>query len=423
MDAWRQGMWTGGHSARLGAVLVLLCLMMSAALIRPALAQTDPVSALSDRENVVLSTDNDEMQFLAGRTVTITARVPDDIFAAGRDVVFQDATVGTAIVAGATVSLNGGTAADLIAAAETLIIDGRVDDDVMSVARRFTITPDGDIAGDARLAAETIWVRGRVGGTLRAAARTITIDGIVDGKIDIAAETIAVGPNARISGDLVYRSGKEPQIAEGAVIGGEVRRLELHLPNLRRIVIALIGIGIFLAVSWLTAVIVLLLGVQIAFTSFGTAAATRVVARPVAHLARGLGLGVAASVLAGVSIVSVVGLPIGLAVLTAIALGNLFALAAGSLAVGLVVRRLMRSGDPGGASQIGWLIAGLFVLILAALIPYVGGLLVALVLVTGFGAVISELWQRLRRDPVKSRSRGEPMAIADPGAPPAAPES
>lgn len=384
------------HRAPLRAAVALLCLLVSAAGIGQGLAQSSPMPSLAERENLVLSADNDDTQFLAGRTVTVTARVADDVFAAGRDIVFQEAAVGIAIVAGATVTLNGGTAADLIGVAESLTIGGRVDDDVMAVGRRFAITPEGVVAGDARLAAETISVRGRIGGTLRAAARTITIDGIIDGKVDVLAETVILGPNARIAGDLVYRSGHEPQIAEGAVVGGEVRRLELHLPNLRRIVLALIGIGIFLAVSWLTAVIVLLLGVQIAFSAFGTAAATRVVSRPLPHFARGLGLLLVAIALAGVATVSVVGLPIGLAVLTALALGNLFALAAGSLAVGLVVRRLMRSGDPGGASQIGWLIAGLFVLIIAALIPYVGGLAVAVVLVAGFGAVISELWQRLR---------------------------
>lgn len=411
MHAWRHDTPTDARAASGCVLLTLLCLLLTAAGITPGRAQSD--AARTGRDTVVLSTDNDEMQFLAGRTVTITARVPDDVFAAGRDVVFQDATAGTAIVAGATVTLNGGTTADLIAAAETLTIAGRVEDDVMAAARRFAVTAEGEIEGDARLAAETIWVRGRIGGTLRAAARTLTLDGVIDGKVDVLAETIVVGPNARIAGDLVYRSGHEPQIAEGAVIGGEVRRLELHLPNLRRIVLTLIGIGIFLALSWLTAVVVLLLGVQIAFSSFGTATATRVLARPLPHLARGLGLLVAACVLAGVSILSVVGLPIGFAVLTALALGNLFALAAGSLAVGLVVRRLMRSGDPGGASQVGWLIAGLFLLILAVLIPYVGGLAVALVLITGFGAVISELWQRLRRDPVPADGPARDAAAAD----------
>jgi len=419
MEAWRLNRPSLARGAIRPAAVLALCVLLSAAGIGPGRAQTDPVPARADRENIVLSTDNDDMQFLAGRTVTITARVPDDIFAGGRDVVFQDAAVGTAIVAGATVTLNGGTTADLIAAAESLVVDGRVEDDVMAVGRRLAIGPDGAVDGDARMAGETITISGRVGGTLRAAARTITIDGVIDGKVDVVAETVIVGPAARIAGDLVYRSGSEPRIAEGAVIGGEVRRLELHLPNVRRIVLALIGIGIFLAVSWLTAVIVLLLGVQIAFSPFGSAAASRILTRPLPHLARGLGLLFAALVLAGVSIVSVVGLPIGLAVLTAIALGNLFALAAGSLAVGLVVRRLMRSGDPGGASQVGWLIAGLCVLILAVLIPYVGGLVVALVLVAGFGAVISELWQRLRRDPVHSETRLPSSGTPEPATRPA----
>ncbi len=118
MDAWRLKRPRLARGAPRPAAALALCVLMSSASIGAVQAQTDPIPALADRENVVLSTDNDDMQFLAGRTVTVTARVPDDIFAAGRDIVFQDAAAGTAIVAGATVTLNGGTTADLIAAAE-----------------------------------------------------------------------------------------------------------------------------------------------------------------------------------------------------------------------------------------------------------------------------------------------------------------
>lgn len=378
----------------MSALVLLLAIAVSA----PLAAQTLPTNPLAGRESVVLSADRDDMQFLAGRAVTVTATSPDDVFAAGRTVDFRNAEVGTVFVAGATVSISGGSIADLIGAAGALTIDGRVEDDVMAAARTLVVGPDGVVAGDARIAAETLVVRGRIVHSIRAAARTVTLDGVVEGKVDLLAETIVIGPNARIAGDLVYRSRQEPQIAEGAVIQGKVRRLELELPNLRRILFALIGIGIFLALSWLTAIIVLLLAVQIAFSSFGIDAATRAVARPLPNFARGLALLLVGSVLAVVSILSVVGMPIGFAVLTAIALGKLFALAAGSLAIGLGVRRLMRTGDPGGASQAGWLIAGFFVLLALFFVPWVGGLAVALVLTTAFGAVTAELWDRLRRD-------------------------
>jgi len=379
----------------LPAAALVACLTLAA----PGAAQTLPDNPLAERESVVLSADRNDMQFLAGKAVTITATVPDDVFAAGRSVTFTQAQVGTAIVAGGEITVNGGSIADLIAATASLTIDGRIEDDVMAAGRDVLIAPDGLVEGDARLAAERITVRGQVSRSLRAAARTFTLEGSVDGKVDLVAESIVIGPNARIGGDLVYRSGQEPQIAEGAIIEGEVRRLELHLPNLRRVVFALIGIGIFLALSWLTAIIVLLLAVQIAFPGFGISAATRAVAKPLSNFARGLAQLLVGSVLAVAAIVSVVGMPIGFAVLTVLALGKLFALAAGSLAVGLGVRRLMRSGDPGGASQVGWLIAGFFVLLAVFFVPWIGGLAVALVLTTAFGAVSAEVWDCLRREP------------------------
>ena len=62
-----------------------------------------------ERENVTLEGSHTDMQFLAGRSVRVTAAVADDVFAAGRDVTFDGATAANAIVAGYDVGLRGGT--------------------------------------------------------------------------------------------------------------------------------------------------------------------------------------------------------------------------------------------------------------------------------------------------------------------------
>lgn len=378
-----------GRIAKALAVAVLAGLWLTA----PALAQEQATSG----EKVVVSAHRDDMQFLAGRSITVSADVRDDVVAAGQDVTLDNASVGTAIIAGYDVEQKGGSASDMIAAAANLSVGGRIADDIIAAARLLRIREGAEIAGDARLAAETIEVDGRIDGSLRSAARKVVLNGTIGGKVDLIAERIVIGPTAQIHGNVVYRSPEPPEIAEGAVIDGEIHRKELDLPDLRKIGFALIGIGLVLALSWLTSVVVMLALLHLAFPANGMGAATRLIERPLASLGLGVALSVAAVALAGILIVSILGLPAGLALLVALALAKLFALGAAGLAIGLLLRRALRgSGTPGVASQIGWLIAGLFCLTLVFFIPVAGGILVALAVIAGLGGVIAELWSRLR---------------------------
>ncbi|MDQ0313570.1 polymer-forming cytoskeletal protein [Amorphus orientalis] len=356
-------------------------------------AQTVPGTG----EEVVLSASRDDMQFLAGRSVTISADVRNDVVAAGQDVTIDGAEVGTAIIAGYEVSLVSGAASDLISVADRLSISGEVQDDMIAAARRIAITSSGTVTGDARLAAETLQIDGRMAGSLKAAARRIVLNGTFETRIDVIAQHIVIGENAQLRGGLEYRSPDPPQIAEGAQIDGEITRKELNLPDLRKIGLALIGIGLVLAVSWLICVIAMLSLIQAAFPGLGLGAATRALDRPLASLGLGVAVVLGGLVLSMTLIVSVLGLPAGLALLPALAMIKLFGLAAASLAVGLLLRRALRGpGIPGVGSQIGWLIAGTIVLVLVLFIPFVGGLVALLVLLAGIGAMMAEAWVRLR---------------------------
>jgi hypothetical protein len=68
---------------------MLLGIVLGGAAISLAVAETER----DDRESVVLTGTQTDVQFLAGRSVTIKANVSDDVFAVGRDVKFDAATV------------------------------------------------------------------------------------------------------------------------------------------------------------------------------------------------------------------------------------------------------------------------------------------------------------------------------------------
>jgi cytoskeletal protein CcmA (bactofilin family) len=351
-----------------------------------------------ERENVVLKGSHSDMQFLAGQSVRISANVADDVFAAGRDVTFDSATVQNAIVAGYDVELRGGHVADMIAAAANIKIAGTIEDDLVAAARSIRVSSDGTIGGDARFASETIDMEGRIGGNMRAAAARITITGKISGKADFLAERIVIASGAVITGDLIYRSETEPEIAEGAKIGGKIRRVEIDKSNLTSIGFSILGIGLFITLSWAVALLLLIIIVQLAFPGFMTVTAGQLQANLWSHLGRGIAGFLLASALAGLLFTSILGIPLGIALFLAIAIVWLLGLVTVSNCIGLFIRSRGRRGpvDIQLASRVGWGIAGAILLGIIALIPFVGGIVASLAIAAGFGAAAKELWKRLR---------------------------
>ena len=377
-----------------GLVVLVLGMLLSCILVPHASAD----SKTFERENVTLKGSHTDMQFLAGRSIRITAQVADDVFAAGRDITFDSASVQNAIVAGYDVELRGGTVADMIAAAANIKIAGIIKDDLVAAARSIRVSSDGKIGGDARFASETIDMEGRINGNMRAAAARITINGKISGKADLLAERIVIGSGAVIAGDLIYRSDAEPEIAEGATIGGKVRRIEIDKSNLSTIGFSILGIGMFIALSWTVATLLLIIIVQLAFPGLMAAAAGQLQTNLWSNLGRGIAGLLLTVAVTGFLFASILAIPIGVALLFGIALVWLLGLVAVSNYIGLLIRRVRRASpaDIQHAGRIGWAIAGAIVLGIVTLIPFVGGTVAGLAIAGGFGAAAKELWKRLR---------------------------
>lgn len=359
--------------------------------VLPALAEDN------DRENVELSGTQSDAQFLAGRSVRITATVGDDVFAAGRYVTFDGANIANAIVAGYTVEQRGGTLNDLIAAGENVSVGGMIRDDMIAFGRTIRIRSGAQIEGDVRMAAETIEVDGDIGGSLKAAGRQITLNGTIEGKVDLAAERIVIGPAATIAGDLVYRGDNEPEIAAGATISGEVRRVEGNLPAAAEIGMAVFSMGLAIAVGWAIAVVVLVIVVQLIFPNFTATATERLRAQPWSNL----GIGVAGVLIAAAAMiacfVSLFAIPLGMGLMIAIGVVKLFGLTAVSYYIGLFIARWNSDLDTiRPRARIGWTLAGTIVLLVVFIIPIIGQILASLAVLAGMGAAAGELWRRLR---------------------------
>ncbi|MDH3664383.1 MAG: hypothetical protein OEU92_30950 [Alphaproteobacteria bacterium] len=137
--------------------------------------------------------------------------------------------------------------------------------------------------------------------------------------------------------------------------------------------------------------------IQLAFPGLMADAASQLRTLPWSSLGRGIVGLVVAVVVAGLLFVSVIGIPLGAAVSMTIAILALLGLVAVSYGLGLFIgRRRIGTTDIKLGGRIGWAIAGAIVLGIVAVIPVVGGPIVALAIAAGIGAASGEIWKRLR---------------------------
>ena len=257
-------------------------------------------------------------------------------------------------VAGPAVSANGPSR-----------IDGRVNGAVY--VGRGDLRVDGRITGDALVLDGDAFISGRV-----------------DGSITVLNGKATVRPGADVHGDVASRTA--PAAARGTV-RGHVEKLDVN--SLFAGFVVVILALLWLAVTLSTAVLGLLF-----VWLFPRAADAVVVAgrRVWASFFLGLFLGIIAPILGVVVMASVVGIPLGLAVLGTLAV--LWPL--GYVAGALIFGRLMVHGS-GIGGRLGAFFAGFGILRFGALVPGLGFVIAFFFATYGFGAVIIAAWRAGRR--------------------------
>jgi cytoskeletal protein CcmA (bactofilin family) len=333
-----------------------------------------------------------EEQFIAGEDVRVEAATARDLFAAGGQIVVDGLAAQDVIAAGGSVRLRDMIVEDLTAAGGEVDVSGEVRGALIAAGGRLHQSP-GSLVGDyALLAGGSLDLEGRIDGNLKAAGGHIRLSGEVAGDVDLWAGRVVLTPGARVGGKLTYRSDSEAEIAPGAVIDGGVERVKEGVFE----VSVLPAIGFALG-TWIVVILGLtLVGavLQGALPEFLAETTLTLETRPWSSLGLGFALAVAIPVAAGILFFTVVGVPLALFLLALLAPTLAFALIAAAYWIGLRIGRLFarsREGESLGR-RILWTFLGLFVLGLAALVPFAGSLVLCIALSLGLGASALEFW-------------------------------
>jgi hypothetical protein len=263
------------------------------------------------------------------------------------------------------------------------------------------VVPAGQTAGDVVVLDGTVRIAGHATGDVVSVSGPVRVTGRVDGDLIAVSDRASLGPRARVGGDLRY-GDERPVLAPGANVEGKISNEDwADAAN---------GWGWVSAIAWWLAVSVstLIVGALLVWLSpRALDAAERAVREHLgATVAWGVGIAIVVPLLAILALVTVVGIPFGVALLLAAIPVLLVAYATTAWIVG---RRVLRN-----RSMSRWvaLLVGWGILRVLALIPVAGGLVGLAATVVGLGSLTVALWQA--RTPGAPTTSPEPPAARRP---------
>lgn len=349
--------------------------------------------------------------YAGGAQVRPGGPVEGDFMAGGGRIVLDQPVGGDAALAGGAVDVRAPVAGDLRAMGGDVTLESSVGGELVASGGQVNLRSGTTVAGPARLYGAAVTIDGRIDGNLNAGAQKVTINGEVRGDAHVDGGEIVLGPQARIGGVLSYASESELKKAETATVAGGITRREAggpagaartpQRPGPGAVIAG--GVMSFLALLACGAVFLLLLPV------FGRHAATRVRTSPWLALAVGFAMLVAVPVLAVLLFITLLGIPLGIAVLALYPVMLLAGFVLGVLFIAGLLPAAMRKPQPQGfGASVGWFALALLLVMLAGAVPVVGAVAVALLSLAGIGALVLEIYGR------RHVSRAAAPAVVDP---------
>ena len=357
------------------------------ALVALVLALTPSPAAAADIRSgdvTIATTETIEDDLYAfGTNIAINGTIHGDLIAAGNNITVDGNVTGDVIAAGQSVVIRGQVGGSVRAAGSSVVLDGKVTNDLLAAGNELTIMSNGRVGRDAIVGAANTTISGQIGRDLQAGSTNVKLDGGVGGNVVATVDRLQLTDRATIGGNLKYTSKNEAQIANTSSVKGSTER---QTPADDRA--PLVTGPAALVVEWLRGLIgLLILGILVVFffPGFSRRAGEALVRSPWLTLAIG------ALVLVGLPILSVVffavgaligGWWIGFVVLALFVVVLALSIPVAAVGVGGALLRMTRRPVPVWLA----LFIGLIVLLLVALIPILGGLVIFCALLFGMGA-------------------------------------
>ncbi len=398
----------GGFSFPLLDLMLALPLLLL--LLLPAQAQVadvKPVQVNATRESGASPAVRNV--YRAGADVRLAAPVRGDFYAAGGRVTVDQPVAGGATLAAGAVTVRAAVGEDLRAAGGEIVIESTVGGALYASGGSIKLSNTAVVKHAATLYAGEVRIEGKIDGSLTVSAQKVVLDGEVAGDAEINAEEIELGPQAKLGAALRYPASARFKTAEGVVIGGAVARggamngrrdthndREWHGQMMGSgpswVGMAASTLASFLALMAVSAFFLLL------FAGFSQRAAYGIGARPWQALAAGVAVFLGTPVLAMLLLITLIGIPLGIALMMMFPLMLLIGCVVGVFSISQRVQRATQKEVPSASSAVrmGFFALTLLVVLLLGSLPIIGFLLLAAIMLLGTGASALELYYQVR---------------------------
>jgi cytoskeletal protein CcmA (bactofilin family) len=400
-----------------------LSALLFTSLFTTVLAQTPDVK-MSDGSTASTSPVTESRNvYRVGGNVLTTAPIVGDFYGVGGKVTVEQAVKGDATLAGGSVTVRAPIGDDLRVAAGDVSVESSVGGELYASAGNITLTKTSDITHAVTLYTGHAIVEGKVGGPLKIYAQKILINGELGRDAELSAEQIELGPVAVLNGALRYSSNADFKQADGVTIRGAVtptdslderadtpRNREWH----RQMMVSGPGwVGTtfgFVAVLAAAALFLLL------FKAFSERSSGTLRAAPWVAFAAGLGVLFGTPLLAVLLLITLIGIPLGIALMMLFPLMLLAGWIVGIFAISQRVQLAIQQNRPAKSltATLGFFALTLLLVLLLSGLPFIGSVVVSVIMLLGTGACALELSRQIRPrrgSPPSGDSGSSPMPV------------
>ncbi len=373
-----------GTTLGLGIVSALVCLPFLA--MAPAPSHAFEVRSDDDRVTISAAERIDDTLIVFSENITVDGEVTGDLIAMGKKVAIRGRVHGMLITFANTVEITGSVDETVITAAERIELRGaQVAGNLFAAGSRISADAGSTVAMNIAMAGADLELAGHVANDLYAGGESIWVTGKVGGDFGTVGESIELD-SAQVGGDFNAYVDAEENVsisASSTITGSTNIKVETEDSDEFSGEDYIIGPLLQFLAAFVTGLVIFRLfpGMLEELPRSNREAATT--------FALGALFLIAAPVVAGVMVITLIGAPLGL---LSFVLG-LFAIYLGStITAALVGAQIM--GERQNRPSI-TLLVGLVVVFLATKLPIVGGPLWLIATIFGLGMLVRwvrELW-------------------------------
>ena len=328
--------------------------------------------------------------YAAGQTVTVTGRIDGDVAAAGRVVTITGTVTGGILAAAQDVRITGPVGRTVRAAGQSVAIESAVKIDALAAGQEIYVRQQAHIGRDLLASGQTVYVAATVDRFARLIGDTVVVAGRVGKGLRVDARHLTIMPTAQIDGDVRYSAELPVDVRAGAVIKGKIERVARPMRREAQ----LLGLAVPVMFRIWEALALLLIGLVIVTVIPHRAReiSTMEIRRFPYSLLVGLVVLLAFPVVCAVLTVTVIGIPLAVAIAFLLAASVYLSQAFVAAALGKVLLVPIGRGKDLSASLHLTVVVGTVILALLFALPF-GWVVRLLAVMSGWGAVCITVWR------------------------------